>query len=200
MKLVLASNNAGKLHELQAMFAGLPLELIAQSELQVTEADEPFHTFVENALVKARHAAQVTGLPALADDAGLCIDAWGGQPGVDTANFCMKKYGLLKSNENNVTAILQAMQGETERGAAMVSTLVALRSSDDPEPLIAVGRVRGVLTQARSGEQGFGLDPIFYLPELGRTFAQLSEAEKNGISHRGRSAQLMRSLIQEHWL
>lgn len=200
MKLVLASNNAGKLHELQAMFAGLPLELIAQSELQVTEADEPFHTFVENALAKARHAAQVTGLPALADDAGLCIDAWGGQPGVDTANFCMKKYGLLKSNENNVTAILQAMQGETERGAAMVSTLVALRSSDDPEPLIAVGRVRGVLTQARSGEQGFGLDPIFYLPELGRTFAQLSESEKNGISHRGRSAQLMRSLIQEHWL
>ena len=200
MKLVLASNNAGKLHELQAMFAGLPLELIAQSELQVTEADEPFHTFVENALAKARHAAQVTGLPALADDAGLCIDAWGGQPGVDTANFCMKKYGLPKSNENNVTAILQAMQGETERGAAMVSTLVALRSSDDPEPLIAVGRVRGVLTQARSGEQGFGLDPIFYLPELGRTFAQLSEAEKNGISHRGRSAQLMRSLIQEHWL
>lgn len=200
MKLVLASNNAGKLHELQAMFAGLPLELIAQSELQVTEADEPFHTFVENALAKARHAAQVTGLPALADDAGLCIDAWGGQPGVDTANFCMKKYGLPKSNENNVTAILQAMQGETQRGAAMVSTLVALRSSDDPEPLIAVGRVRGVLTQARSGEQGFGLDPIFYLPELGRTFAQLSEAEKNGISHRGRSAQLMRSLIQEHWL
>lgn len=200
MKLVLASNNAGKLHELQAMFAGLPLELIAQSELQVSEADEPFHTFVENALAKARHAAQVTGLPALADDAGLCIDAWGGQPGVDTANFCMKKYGLPKSNENNVTAILQAMQGETERGAAMVSTLVALRSSDDPEPLIAVGRVRGVLTQARSGEQGFGLDPIFYLPELGRTFAQLSEAEKNGISHRGRSAQLMRSLIQEHWL
>ena len=200
MKLVLASNNAGKLHELQAMFAGLPLELIAQSELQVTEADEPFHTFVENALAKARHAAQVTGLPALADDAGLCIDAWGGQPGVDTANFCMKKYGLPKSNENNVTAILQAMQGETERGAAMVSTLVALRSSDDPEPLIAVGRVRGVLTQARSGEQGFGLDPIFYLPELGRTFAQLSEAEKNGISHRGRSAQLMRSLIQAHWL
>ena len=200
MKLVLASNNAGKLHELQAMFAGLRLELIAQSELQVTEADEPFHTFVENALAKARHAAQVTGLPALADDAGLCIDAWGGQPGVDTANFCMKKYGLPKSNENNVTAILQAMQGETERGAAMVSTLVALRSSDDPEPLIAVGRVRGVLTQARSGEQGFGLDPIFYLPELGRTFAQLSEAEKNGISHRGRSAQRMRSLIQEHWL
>ena len=200
MKLVLASNNAGKLHELQAMFAGLPLELIAQSELQVTEADEPFHTFVENALAKARHAAQVTGLPALADDAGLCIDAWGGQPGVDTANFCMKKYGLPKSNENNVTAILQAMQGETQRGAAMVSTLVALRSSDDPEPLIAVGRVRGVLTQARSGEQGFGLDPIFYLPELGRTFAQLTEAEKNGISHRGRSAQLMRSLIQEHWL
>ena len=200
MKLVLASNNAGKLHELQAMFAGLPLELIAQSTLNVPEAEEPFHTFIENALAKARHAARVTGLPALADDAGLCIDAWGGQPGVDTANFCMKQYGLPKSNENNVTAILQAMQGETERGAAMVSTLVALRSSDDPEPLIAVGRVRGVLTQARSGEQGFGLDPIFYLPELGRTFAQLSEAEKNGISHRGRSAQRMRSLIQEHWL
>ena len=200
MKLVLASNNAGKLHELQAMFAGLPLELIAQSTLNVPEAEEPFHTFIENALAKARHASRVTGLPALADDAGLCIDAWGGQPGVDTANFCMKKYGLPKSNENNVTAILQAMQGEAERGAAMVSTLVALRSSDDPEPLIAVGRVRGVLTQARSGEQGFGLDPIFYLPELGRTFAQLSEAEKNGISHRGRSAQLMRSLIQEHWL
>ena len=200
MKLVLASNNAGKLHELQAMFAGLPLELIAQSTLNVPEAEEPFHTFIENALAKARHAARVTGLPALADDAGLCIDAWGGQPGVDTANFCMKKYGLPKSNENNVTAILQAMQGEAERGAAMVSTLVALRSSDDPEPLIAVGRVRGVLTQERSGEQGFGLDPIFYLPALDRTFAQLSEAEKNGISHRGRSAQLMRSLIQEHWL
>ena len=141
MKIVLASNNKGKLAELQAMLAPLGMELLRQADLNIPEAEEPFRTFVENALTKARHAARLSGLPALADDAGLCVDAFGGQPGVDTAYYA-PRFGYEKSDDNNVTALLEQMQGLTNRRAAMVSTLVALRSADDPEPLIAVGRDR----------------------------------------------------------
>jgi XTP/dITP diphosphohydrolase len=198
MKLVLASNNRGKLAELQALFAGLALTLIPQSSLGVSEAEEPFRTFVENALAKARHASAATGLPAIADDAGLCVDAFGGLPGVDTA-FYATQFGYPKGDDNNVKALLEQLNGETNRRAALVSTLVAVRSKDDPEPLIAVGRAVGDITEKPIGSNGFGFDPVMYIPHLGKTFAQLSDAEKNANSHRGKAAQRMLALMQESW-
>lgn len=163
MKLVLASNNCGKLAELQAMLAPLGVELVAQAELGVGEAEEPFHTFVENALAKARFASAHTGLPALADDAGLCVEAFGGQPGVQTAYYATQ-FGYDKGDANNVRALLEQMEGIEDRRAAMVSTLVAVRSPQDPEPLIAVGRVAGEIARAPRGAGGFGFDPVMYIP------------------------------------
>ena len=199
MKIVLASNNAGKLAELQTLFAPLHMTLVRQSELNISEAEEPFKTFVENALAKARHAAMHSGLPALADDAGLCVDAFDGQPGVDTAYYATR-FGFAKSDDNNVTALLQQMQNIDNRRAAMVSTLVAVRSADDPEPLIAVGRVVGEITRERMGANGFGFDPVMFLPEFGQTFAQLPTEVKNANSHRGRAAQAMLALMRERWM
>ena len=204
LKLVLASNNRGKLAELQALFAGLPVTLVAQSSLGVSEAEEPFRTFVENALAKARHASAATGLPAMADDAGLCVDAFGGLPGVDTA-FYATQFGYAKddnSNNTNVKALLEQLKGLTDprnRRAALVSTLVAVRSKDDPEPLIAVGRAVGEITEKPIGINGFGFDPVMYLPQLGKTFAELSDADKNANSHRGKAAKQMLALMQESW-
>jgi XTP/dITP diphosphohydrolase len=201
MKLVLASNNAGKLVELQALFAPLGIELVRQGDLGIPEAAEPYKTFVENALAKARHAAQHSGLPAVADDAGLCVDAFHGLPGVDTAYYATQ-FGYPKSDANNVKALLEQMQHLTQasqRRAALVSTLVALRSPDDPEPLIAVGRAVGQITPVPQGEQGFGFDPVMFLPEFGKTFAQMSEAQKNANSHRGKAAQQMLALMRERW-
>jgi XTP/dITP diphosphohydrolase len=202
MKIVLASNNAGKLAELQTLFAPLGMTLVRQSELNIPEAEEPFRTFVENALAKARHAAQLSGLPALADDAGLCVDAFGGQPGVDTAYYATR-FGYPKGDDTNVSALLEQMQdiqGAQQRRAAMVSTLVALRSADDPEPLIAVGRVVVQITPERRGSNGFGFDPVMFLPEFGKTFAELPPEVKNANSHRGRAAQAMLALMRERWL
>jgi XTP/dITP diphosphohydrolase len=199
MKLVLASNNQGKLAELQALFAVLDLELIPQSQLNVPEADEPFRTFVENALAKARHASSITGLPAIADDAGLCVDAFGGLPGVDTA-FYATQFGYEKGDANNVKALLEQMRGQTNRRAALVSTLVAVRSKDDPEPLIAVGRAVGEITEKPIGINGFGFDPVMFLPQVGKTFAQLSDVDKNALSHRGKAAKQMLDLIRTNWL
>ena len=199
MKIVLASNNAGKLKELRAMLAPLGLELIAQGDLGIPEAAEPFHTFVENALAKARHAAQHSGLPALADDAGLCVDAFGGLPGVDTAYYATQ-FGYEKGDANNVRALLEQMQGMSNRRAAMVSTLVAVRSAQDPEPLIAVGRVSGQIAPAPMGSNGFGFDPVMYLPEFGKTFAELPVDVKNANSHRGRAVRAMLELMRERWL
>lgn len=198
MNLVLASNNRGKLAELQALFAGLDMILISQSSFGVTEAEEPYRTFVENALTKARHASQSTGLPAIADDAGLCVDAFGGLPGVDTA-FYATQFGYEKGDANNVKALLEQLKGQSNRRAALVSTLVALRSKDDPEPLIAVGRAVGEITEKPIGDNGFGFDPVMYIPQLGKTFAQLSDSEKNAISHRGRAAQQMLALMRANW-
>ncbi len=198
MQLVLASNNQGKLDELQYLFAPLGIQLIAQGNLGVPESPEPFRTFVENALAKARNAAHHTGLPALADDAGLCVHAFGGLPGVDTA-FYATQFGYPKGDDHNVSALLEQMQNHTDRRAALVSTLVALRSADDPEPLIAVGRAAGEITHARIGEQGFGFDPVLWIPEFGKTFAQLEPAVKNAHSHRGRAAQLMLAMMRERW-
>ena len=199
MKIVLASNNRGKLAELQAMLAPLGVELICQADLGVGEAEEPHRTFVENALAKARFAAAHTGLPAIADDAGLCVDAFGGLPGVDTAYYCTQ-FGYAKSDDNNVIALLEQLQGHDNRRAAMVSTLVAVRSPQDPEPLIAVGRVAGEITHERRGSNGFGFDPVMFLPQLGKTFAELPTEVKNAYSHRGRSSQQMLALLHERWM
>ena len=199
MKIVLASNNQGKLAELRAMLEPLGMELIAQGELGISEAAEPFHTFVENALAKARHAATHSGLPALADDAGLCVDAFGGLPGVDTAYYATQ-FGYAKGDDNNVRALLEQMREQTNRRAAMVSTLVAVRSAQDPEPLIAVGRVNGEISREPLGSNGFGFDPVMYIPQFGLTFAQLPVEVKNANSHRGRSARAMVQLMRERWL
>ncbi|MGI9135210.1 MAG: RdgB/HAM1 family non-canonical purine NTP pyrophosphatase [Rhodoferax sp.] len=199
MKIVLASNNAGKLAELQAMLTPLGCNLVAQGELGVPEAAEPFRTFIENALTKARNAAQHTGLAALADDAGLCVDAFDGLPGVDTAYYATR-FGYAKGDANNVRALLEQMQGLSNRRAAMVSTLVAVRTAYDPEPLVAVGRVVGQIALQPLGSNGFGFDPVMWIAEFGQTFAQLPTAVKNAHSHRGRAAQAMLALMRERWL
>ncbi len=199
MKIVLASNNLGKLAELQALFSPLGCTLVAQSALGVPESPEPYKTFVENALAKARNAAQHTGLPALADDAGLCVDAFGGLPGVDTAYYATQ-FGYPKGDDNNVRALLEQMQTIDDRRAALLSTLVAVRSPNDPEPLIAMGRVQGLITREPVGTNGFGFDPVMWLPEFGQTFAQLPVEVKNANSHRGRAAALMVALMRDRWL
>jgi len=198
MKLVLASNNRGKLAELQAMLAPLGVELVRQSDLGVPEADEPHRTFVENALEKARNASRHTGLPAIADDAGLCVDAFGGLPGVDTA-FYATQFGYEKGDDNNVRALLEQMQGLDNRKAALVSTLVAVRSPQDPEPLIAVGRVAGEIAREPAGSNGFGFDPVMFIARFGKTFAQLPVEVKNANSHRGMAARQMLELLRERW-
>ena len=199
IKIVLASNNQGKLGELRAMLLPLGMQLLAQSGLGIGEAEEPFRTFVENALAKARHAARASGLPALADDAGLCVDAFGGLPGVDTA-FYATQFGYAKGDDNNVKALLEQMAGIDNRRATLVSTLVAVRSADDPQPLIATGRVVGEITRAPQGSNGFGFDPILWIAEFGQTFAQMPVDVKNAISHRAIAARSMMQLMREHWL
>ena len=198
-ELVLASNNAGKLAELQMLFAPLGWQLRPQSDFNVPEADEPFHTFVENALAKARHAAALTGLPAVADDAGLCVDAFDGLPGVQTAHYATQ-FGYPKGDAGNVRALLEQLDGVAQRRAALVSTLVAVRTAQDPEPLIAVGRAVGEITIAPKGSHGFGFDPVMFLPELGQTFAELDPEVKNQFSHRGRAARQLVALMQAQWV
>jgi len=199
VKIVLASNNQGKLAELQTMLVPLGVELVRQSELGIGEAEEPFRTFVENALAKARHAAALSGLPALADDAGLCVEAFGGLPGVDTAYYATQ-FGYAKGDDNNVRALLEQMADVSDRRAALVSTLVAVRTADDPEPLIAVGRVAGEIARVPAGSNGFGFDPVMYIPAFSRTFAELPVDVKNAHSHRGLAARQMMALMRERWL
>jgi XTP/dITP diphosphohydrolase len=199
VKIVLASNNQGKLAELQTMLVPLGVELVRQSELGIGEAEEPFRTFVENALAKARHAAVLSGLPALADDAGLCVEAFGGLPGVDTAYYATQ-FGYAKGDDNNVQALLEQMADVSDRRAALVSTLVAVRTADDPEPLIAVGRVAGEIARVPAGKNGFGFDPVMYIPAFSRTFAELPVDVKNAHSHRGLAARQMMALMRERWL
>ena len=199
MKIVLASNNPGKLAELQALFGDLGVDLVCQGDLGIPEAPEPHRTFVENALAKARNAAQHSGLPALADDAGLCVDAFGGLPGVDTAYYATR-FGYAKGDDNNVRALLEQMTGVANRRAALVSTLVAVRSPQDPEPLIAVGRAVGEITREPVGSNGFGFDPVMFIPAFGQTFAQLPVEVKNANSHRGKAARQMLALIRENWM
>jgi XTP/dITP diphosphohydrolase len=184
-KLVLASNNAKKMKELDALLAPLGFEVIAQGELGIPEAEEPHCTFVENALAKARHAARLSGLPALADDSGLCVAALGGQPGVHSARYA----GEPKSDARNNERLLAELGESCDRAAHFVSVLVLVRHADDPQPLIAEGEWHGEILTAARGDSGFGYDPLFYLAEFDRTAAELDAATKNRLSHRGQAMQ-----------
>ena len=180
-RVVLASSNAGKVREFRALLAGLDFTVIAQGELGIEAAEEPHLTFVENALAKARHAAVHSGLPALADDSGLCVAALGGAPGVHSARFS----GPNADDDSNNAELLRRLQGTADRRAHYTCVLVAVASADDPEPLIAEARWHGAIVTQPRGTGGFGYDPLFLLPELGRTAAELPPQEKNRISHRG---------------
>jgi XTP/dITP diphosphohydrolase len=196
-RLVLASGNAGKLREFRALLAPLQIEVISQAELAIAPADEPYATFVENALTKARHAAAASGLPALADDSGLSCPALRGLPGVRSARFA----GEAASDADNNAELLRRLRGATDRSGHYTCVLVALRSADDPEPLIAEGRWQGEIVEEPRGVHGFGYDPHFLLPELGRTAAELDPDHKNRISHRGLAmTELARKLTSlGHW-
>ncbi|HVK31395.1 MAG TPA: non-canonical purine NTP pyrophosphatase [Burkholderiaceae bacterium] len=206
MKLVLASNNAKKLAELQQLFAGLPIALVTQGSLGVAEAEEPHHSFVENALAKARHAARATALPAIADDSGLCVDALGGAPGVQSAVYAPlpavdgDRETLRRAQDAaNNAQLLARLQGVADRRCRFVSTLVALRHADDPEPLVAFGRWEARLLDAPRGAGGFGYDPLVWIESLGASVAELAPEAKNRISHRALAAAQMRSLMREAW-
>lgn len=193
--LVLASNNQGKLREFRAMFADAGVEIINQGALGVESCPEPYDTFIENCLAKARHAARVTGKPAMADDSGVCVDALGGQPGVHSARFA----GEPKSDEANNALLVKKLQGVANRRAHYTCVLVAVRSADDPEPLIADARWFGEIQDTPAGAGGFGYDPYFYLPEFGKTVAELTAEEKNRVSHRGQALVKLRAKIRESW-
>jgi len=186
MKLVLASNNAKKLKELREILAPLGWELVPQGELGVPEADEPHCTFVENALAKARHAAALTGLPALADDSGICIDAFGGAPGVLSARYAGEPKSDARNNDK-LLAELGKLAGKNSRRGHYYCVLVFVRAADDPQPLIAEGEWHGEVLAAPRGDDGFGYDPLFLIPELGQSVAEIPAAEKNRRSHRGQA-------------
>ena len=209
MKLVLASNNAKKLAELQALFDGLGVELVRQGELGVSEAEEPHITFIENALAKARHASAATGLPAIADDSGLCVDALGGMPGVISANYATvvartgetlaREVVRETQDEANNALLLEKLRDVEDRRACFACTLVAIRSADDPSPLVAVGRWDGEILREREGEGGFGYDPLMFIPAFGATVASLAKEVKNARSHRAIAAAQMKQLMQQAW-
>jgi len=183
-RVVLASNNAGKLREFAGLLAPLGVVLVPQAELGIQEADEPHPTFIENALAKARHASAASGLPALADDSGLSVTALGGAPGVRSARWAASDDGA-KSDADNNARLVRELVGIADRRALYCCVLVLVRAPDDPQPLIAEGLWQGEIIDAPRGEGGFGYDPHFLIPELGRTVAELSADEKNRRSHRG---------------
>ena len=186
-RLILASNNAGKLREFGALLAPLGFSLHAQNEFNVPEAEEPHVTFVENALAKARHAAKLTGLPALADDSGLCVNALGGAPGVYSARYA----GEPKSDARNNAKLVDDLAAIADKSAYYFCVLIFVRYADDPQPLIAEGRWDGEIIAAPSGQGGFGYDAHFFLPALGKTAAELSAEDKNRLSHRGQALRLL---------
>jgi XTP/dITP diphosphohydrolase len=183
-KLVIASNNPGKLREFEKMLAPLGIEVLTQSQLGISEAEEPHCTFVENALAKARHVSRASGLPALADDSGICVEALGGAPGVQSARYAGDS---PKSDRRNNDKLLQDMQGVTDRRAHYYCVLVLVRHADDPQPIIAEGEWWGEIAHEERGDGGFGYDPMFWLPEQGRMSAELSHDEKAQISHRAKA-------------
>ncbi len=190
-KLVIASNNPGKLREFQQMLAPLGIEVLTQAPLGISEAEEPHCTFIENALAKARHVSRESGLPALADDSGICVEALGGAPGVQSARYAGDN---PKSDMRNNEKLLHGMRGVTDRRAHYYCVLVLMRHPDDPQPIIAEGEWHGEIALGERGDGGFGYDPLFWLPELGRMSAELSHDEKHAISHRGKA---LRVLLQK---
>ena len=206
MRLVLASNNAKKLAELNVLLAPAGVELITQGSLGIAEAEEPHATFVENALVKARHAAAAAGGAAIADDSGLCVAALGGAPGVISAHYANvelpagdREMQRLVQDKANNRLLIERLAMATDRRAHFVSTLVALRAADDPEPLIAVGRWHGEIVSDRRGSGGFGYDPLMFIPALGKTVAELPADLKNAHSHRAVAARAMLALLRDVW-
>lgn len=189
-RLILASNNQGKLKEFNELLSTVGFDVRAQGEFDVPEADEPFHTFVENALQKARHASRLTGLPALADDSGVCVNALGGAPGVYSARFA----GEPKSDARNNEKMIAELAKHQDRSAYYYCVLVFVRHADDPQPVIADGRWHGEIIGEARGAGGFGYDPYFYIPSLGKCVAELAPEEKNRLSHRG---QALRVLVEK---
>jgi len=187
-KLVIASNNAGKLREFQRMLSPLGIEVLTQSQIGISEAEEPHCTFVENALAKARHVSRESGLPALADDSGICVEALGGAPGVISARYAGDN---PRSDTRNNEKLMQDMQGVMNRRAHYYCVLVLVRHADDPQPLIAEGEWQGEIFHEERGEGGFGYDPMFWLPEFGKTAAELSHDEKAKVSHRAKALQVL---------
>ncbi len=188
-KVVLATGNPGKVRELADLLAAFGLDIVAQSELGVESAEETGLTFIENAILKARHAAQITGLPAIADDSGLAVDALGGAPGIYSARFA----GVEASDRQNLDKLLVELENvpDAERQAQFHCVLVYVRHAADPTPLVFHGSWAGEITRAAAGAGGFGYDPIFYVPELGKTAAELSKDEKRAVSHRGKALTLL---------
>ncbi len=211
MRLVLASNNAKKLSELRSLLSGLQVQLVPQGELGINEADEPHITFVENALAKARHAAAAAHGPAIADDSGLCVDVLSGRPGVVSAHYAgelpaqageSREAQRRRQDAANNSQLLQALSARTdpsERSAYFLSTLVAVRHAHDPQPLVAVGRWPGRILLAPQGDHGFGYDPLMFIPDLGRTVAELDATLKNQHSHRARAMAQMQALLRDVW-
>jgi XTP/dITP diphosphohydrolase len=189
-RLILASNNQGKLKEFNELLSTIGFSVHAQGDFGVPEAEEPFHTFVENALTKARHASRLTGLPALADDSGVCVNALGGAPGVYSARFA----GAPKSDANNSAKLVADLAAHADKSAYYYCVLVFVRHADDPQPVIADGRWNGEIIAEARGAGGFGYDPHFYLPALGKCAAELTPEEKNRLSHRG---QALRALVEK---
>ncbi len=206
MRLVLASNNPGKLAELTALFGTLAVEIVAQGSLGISEAEEPHVTFIENALAKARHASRHASCAAIADDSGLVVPALGGDPGVASAHYASIAPGAADREAHrrtqdaaNNALLLDRLRGVADRRARFVSTLVAVRHADDPEPLIAIGRWPAVVLESPRGSAGFGYDPLVFIPELGRSVAELDAATKNAASHRARATRQMLQLMRETW-
>jgi XTP/dITP diphosphohydrolase len=192
-RLVVATGNRGKLAEIRDVLADAGIELVAQSELGIADADETGATFVENALIKARHAARASGLPALGDDSGICVDALGGAPGLISARYA----GAHGDSAANIAKVLDALAGidDARRGAHFHCTIALLQSADDPAPLIAQGRWQGRILHAPRGDRGFGYDPIFFDPVLGKSAGELDAAVKNRVSHRGQALARLRELL-----
>lgn len=187
-KLVIASNNPGKLREFERLLAPLGIEVLTQAQLGISEAEEPHCTFVENALAKARHVSRASGLPALADDSGICVEALGGAPGVQSARYAGDN---PKSDRRNNDKLLQDMQGVTDRRAHYYCVLVLVRHADDPQPIIAEGEWHGEIAHEERGDGGFGYDPMFWLPEQGKMSAELSHDEKAQLSHRAKALKVL---------
>ena len=194
-ELVLASGNKGKLREFNALFGHRSIEVLSQAELGVKAAEEPFNTFVENALAKARNAARQTGLPAMADDSGITAEALNGAPGVHSARYA----GDAADDTANNRKLVAALAGKTDRRAHYTCVLVAVKNADDPEPVIVDARWDGEIIDTPKGTGGFGYDPYFYLPDFGRTAAELTAEEKNDVSHRGRAMRLMLEELSDRW-